>query len=323
MTRADGEPPVAQPDAKAVPWWRSALPFVLGAGLIAFVVVGLDFDAFAASVARTNLAAFLGFTAVFTCTLLVSDAFAGSYVYRRLVGPISWRDLIILRGGSYLPSLLNHHVGQAWLTYAIARTCKASILRVAGTTLLSYATTFACVFLLAAVALAIDPGRFPWLLPVIGAGLGAGALYLAVVGLRPGWLARYRLTAPLAEAGVGGHLGAMLRRAPHVTVLFLGSWLPFLFFDVDIPLVDALVLVPPMMVLVALPITPMGVGTRDTYAKSVFAGYAAGTQPEQLASVVAATVCTAIALTLVQIAVCLVFLRPAARLIASQSRSEG
>jgi hypothetical protein len=328
MTRADAEPPPGAPPADppsaarpAVPAWRRWLPVVLGAGLIAFVASRIDFDAFAASVARTNLAAFLGFTALFTASLLTADAFAGAYVYRRLVGPIGWRELVILRGGSYLPSLLNHHVGQAWLTYAIARTCKASILRVAGATLFAYATTLACVFLLGAVALALEPARFPWLTPVIAIAGGAGGLYLAVVGLRPGWLARYRVTAPLAEAGVRGHLAAMLRRAPHVTVLFLGSWLPFLFFAVDIPLVDALVLVPPLMVLVALPITPMGVGTRDTYALQLFAVYAAGTQPERLASVAAATLCTAIALTIVQTATCLIFIRPAAKLIARAERA--
>ena len=79
-------------------------------------------------------------------------------------------------------------------------------------------------------------------------------------------------------------------RVPHFAVLFLGTWLPFFFFGVDVPFTQALVYVPIVMVAVTLPITPQGVGTRDVVAAWAFARFAQGDTPAaQTAAITAAT----------------------------------
>ncbi len=310
MTQPPSSDPLAAP---APPGWRRLLPLGLAAALIGFVAWRLDLDAFRASLARTHLAAFLGFTAAFTVALLIADCVGSRAVYRALVGPISLRRLVVLRGASYLPGLLNHNVGQAWLTYAIARACKAPWLRVTGATLLIYATTFGCVVALGGLSLVLAPGRFSWLPPTMMVAGVLAAGYVIVLGLRPRWFTRARLTAPLAEAGLRGHLVAAVWRVPHIVVLFLGTWLSFSFFDVKIPLSDALALVPPLMVLVALPLTPQALGTRDAFAIGAFAIYASGSSADRVASVAAATLSWAVALTMVQIPLSLIFARAARR----------
>jgi Lysylphosphatidylglycerol synthase TM region len=291
------------------PSWRRIAPFALAAVLIATVMWRIDRGQFAASIGRTNLPWFVAFSAIFTVVLLIADSIASRYVYRTLAGPITLRQLVTLRGASYLAGLINHNVGQAWLTFAIARTCSVPVLRVTGATLLVYVTTLACVFGLGVVSLVLAPDRFAWL-PTVFTVAACGVLtYVVVLALRPAWFVRSRLTAPLAEAGIRGHVVALALRAPHVAVLFLGTWLPFRFFGVHIPLVDALALVPGLMVLVALPITPQGVGTRDLFAVQVFTAYALGTPAEREATVAAATLCWAVALTLVQIPLSLAMVR--------------
>jgi hypothetical protein len=293
----------------AAPLWKRLLPFVVALALIGFVICRVDYTLFAAAVARTNLVGFFAFTVAFTLALLVADCFASVNVYRLLVGDMSFRELVVLRGASYLPGLLNHNVGQAWVTYAIARACKAPVVRVAGATLLVYASTLACVFALAAASLIMAPDRFDWLALVIAVFAAGAVVYLVVLAVKPRWFVAGRLTAPLAKAGIRGHLIATLVRVPHIVVLFLGSWLPFWFFDVQIPFVDALALIPALMVLVALPITPQSIGTRDAFGVQVFAIYALGTQPERVASVAAATLSWAAALTLAQLPLSLIFIR--------------
>jgi hypothetical protein len=293
----------------AAPLWKRVLPFVVALGLVAFVISRVDYTAFVAALHRTNLAGFFAFTVLFTLALLAVDCFASVNVYRLLVGKISFRELFYLRGASYLPGLLNHNVGQAWLTYAIARACKVPIVRVASATLLVYASTFACVFGLAAASVVLEPSRFDWLPIVIGVFAAAAVVYVVVLASKPRWFVTSRLTAPLAQAGVRGHVLATLVRMPHILVLFVGSWLPFWFFGVEIPFVDALALIPALMVLVALPITPQSIGTRDAFSVQVFAIYALGTQPERVASVAAATLSWAAALTLAQLPLSLVFIR--------------
>ncbi len=303
------------------PAWRRALPLVLGTLLVAWVITRLDLRVFASAIASTNLAGFFAFALAFNAALLAADSFATAHVYRTTVCPIGFRELFILRAASYLPSMLNHHVGQAWLTYFLARVYGAPLWRVAGATLLVYASILASLVVVGLLALPFNHVQMPWLAPTVGALVVAGVGYLTVIGLAPRRLARWQAAAPLFEAGVRGHLGAVLVRLPHIGVQFVGAWLPFWFFDVNVPLADALALVPPLMVVVALPITPQGVGTRDVFALGLFARYAQGSAAEQAASVAAATLSWAVAITLVQVTLSPLFMRRAYRLLGEREET--
>lgn len=278
-------PPV--PSAAGAPSWpRRVLPFAVAVALVGWVLSRLDFPTFVRELRRVDHALYVGFAVVFIVALLVADTFATVSIYRRTIAPIRYRDFFVLRGASYVPSMLNHHLGQAFLTYFMARLTGTPLLRTAGVTLLSYASWAGCVLGLGALALVLAGQPAAWLL----APLGAGLLYLALIALRPRALAGMRLLAPLFEAGVVGHLAALVTRLPHVAVLFLGTWLPFRFFGVEIPFAAAVAYVPILMVAVTLPITPQGLGTRDLLAATFFVGYAPGdTQEERLAVLAAAT----------------------------------
>jgi hypothetical protein len=300
--------PRSPTDAPAQPWWRRALPFVLAIALIAFTLSRVDLRAFARNVAQVNAPAFLGFSLLFVFALLTADAFGTSVVYRRTVAPVRFGEMWILRGASYLPSLLNHHVGQVFITYYIARHHGVSLARMAGGTLLVYVSWMGC--LAGTGCLAMVVAGQPILLPaaIIAAGLG----YLAVIAIKPAFLARTKLLAPLFEAGLAGHLIAMAVRLPHLAVLFVGTWVPFLFFGVNIPFTSALTYVPILMVAVTLPITPQGVGTRDLVAVTFFEKFAAGaTHEERLAAIAASTTSFVVAFTLVEALFGLLLLRRA------------
>jgi hypothetical protein len=231
------------------------------------------------------------------------------------VCPVRYHELLVIRAASYLPSLLNHHVGQAWLTYFMAKVYKAPIWRVAGATLLVYVTTFGCVYTLGLLAVVFNHGRVSWLVPTIAV-IGAGGIaYLTVIAAKPRILRERQTTAPLVEAGVRGHLVAFAYRLPHVLVLFVGTWVPFSFFGVRIPLTDALAYIPVVMLVTAIPITPQGVGTRDVVAFSLLAHYAPGTAEQQAAAIAATTLSWAAALTLVQAALSPLFMRSAQRML--------
>ncbi len=291
------------------------MPFAIGGGFVAFVLLRLDMDAFLAALERTNFLGFIAFTFAFAVSLLLTDSMATAHVYRKLVGPVSFRDYVTIRGASYLPSLINHHVGQAWITYYASKVYKAPLWRVAGATLVVYATILGTVVAFSTIGLILAPGRFSWLPYVIGGLLVAAMLYLLVLRSFPALLRKRQVTEALADLGVSGHLTAFLWRIPHVCVLFVGSWIPFSFFGVSIPLVDAFTVVPPLMIIVALPLTPQGVGTRDAFAAAVFTVYVSGAAGDAGAVVAAATLSWAVLLSLVQIPLSMLLLRPAQRLL--------
>ena len=105
--------------------------------------------------------------------------------------------------------------------------------------------------------------------------------------------------------------------------------LPFRMFGIAVPLGDALVLIPPLLVVVALPITPQGFGSREVFAIQLFASYAAGEAAQRNATIAAATLSLlTVMVDLVQIPLSLFFVRREVaergrNLIASRSRTDG
>lgn len=294
------------------PLWRRALPFVIAAALLAFVVSRLDLAAFRAALAELDVPSFLAFTLVWVVVLLGADALGSVAAYRVTTPGVRLGQFYVLRGASYLPALLNHHLGQAFLTYMTARAFGVPVARVAGATLLSYAGWMGCLLGLATVALPVAGMPWAWLLVPIG----AGVVYLVVLALRPARVARITFLAPLFEAGIRGHLVALVARIPHLLVLVLGSWLPFYFFDVDIPVGPALLLMPVILVAVTLPLTPQGFGTRDALAVAFFAQYAPGaTEAERAARIAACTTSWGVASALAAALVGLACTRFAAQLV--------
>ncbi|HMI84810.1 MAG TPA: lysylphosphatidylglycerol synthase domain-containing protein [Polyangiaceae bacterium] len=308
-----------RPATAATPLWRRILPFVLATALVALVLMRLDIGLLVRQLGRANYPGLILFATAITFSLLLADTFATVGIYRRTVCPISFRELFVLRAASYLPSLLNHHVGQAWLTYFLSKVYRAPLWRVAGATLLTYATTLGCLLLFGVLAVPFNSERIPWLVPLLAASTALAFLYLGAIAAKPRFMQAWQATAPLVEVGVKGHLIAFVYRIPHMVVLFAGSWLVFWFFGIRIPLGHALATVPLLMLVAALPITPQGMGTRDLLSVELFSRYAAGTPQAQSAAIVAATLSWACALTVVQLIISSIFMRKARRLLGAPS----
>jgi hypothetical protein len=305
-----------------LPPWRRVLPFVVGILLVLYVVSRLDVGAFVAAVRRTNYLGFTAFAFTFIACSLSADVLATTHVYRRTVAPVRYRDLFVIRAASYLPSMLNHHVGQAWLTFFLAKAYRAPLARAAGATLLVYATTFGGLFAFLIAGLPLNHGRIPWLattVTVVGvAGVGYGVALL----VRPPLLTERPLLAPLFEVGLSGHLVAILWRLPHVVLQFLGAWVPFLFFGVEVPLADALALMPVIMFVVTLPVSPQGLGTRDALSLALLSGYAHGSPAERASAVAAATLSWLVVLTIIQLALSPLFMKAAYKLLGRSTTAE-
>ncbi|MCB9590885.1 MAG: flippase-like domain-containing protein [Polyangiaceae bacterium] len=268
------------------PWWRTALPFGLAVVLLGWVLHRSGWQQLKGALGQTNFFVFFLFSWVMQMLSLVADSYATTYVYRKTVCPIRFREMLIIRGASYLPSMLNHNLGQAWLTYVISKRYSAPLWRVAGATLLVYGTNLAGLLLLCALALPFNGDQVPWLAPVVGVAALGGLAYFALLKWGARFLSRWQATAPLVEIGVRGHLKAIAVRIPHVGLLFLSTWLVFSFFGVWVPPGAALAYVPVLMMVAAMPLTPGAIGTRDAVALELLAGFATG---EHGVSAIAAT----------------------------------
>jgi hypothetical protein len=302
----------AAPVRASLPIWRRVVPIVVAVALIGYVVSGIDWDSYWFHLLAVNYATFLGSMVLLVAAMLFADAFATRAVYRVTIADVSWRSLVVVRGASYLPAILNHHVGQAWTTYLLSRVYGVPFWRVAGATLLVYASWAGCLLILGGAAVWIAGYPIAWLLLP----LGSGVAYLVLLYVRPKRLASMTMLAPLFEAGIRGHLVALALRMPHTLICFLLTWVPFWFFDVRIPLAAAATYIPIIMVVVTLPLSPLGWGTRDVLAATFFERFvAAATHEQRLAQLAASTTATAVTLTVLSALVGLIFMRPASRLL--------
>lgn len=290
------------------PLWRRALPFVLTVVLLGVVLGRIDFHAFLRCLSAINAPRYLLFISLFLVTLLTVDTFATVVVYRRTIAPVRFRDFWVLRGASYLPSILNHHVGQAFITYFLSRNYGVPLFRVAGATMLVYLSWIAWIVGAGVLALALNHQPLAWVVIVLAAGLA----YLALITWKPARLARMRFFSPLFEAGLSGHLIALAARLPHFLLVFAGTWASFVAFDIDIPFAVAVAYVPLLMVAVSLPITPQGFGTRDMLAVVFFERFAPGARHEdRLAALAAATTSWGVTITLIDALLGVILLRAA------------
>lgn len=285
----------------SAPLWRQAAPFVVAALLVWWVLSRLRLDLLRDALVGAPFLPLLAFAAVWNLVLLAADAYATAMVYRTTVCAVGFWPLFVIRGASYLPSLLNHHVGQGWLTYFFSKAYRAPLWRVTGATLVVYVTTFGCLVGFGVCALPFNTHRLAWMGPLLAACVSGGVAYLLVLQFGPVWLRHRPFLAPLFELGVAGHFRALVARAPHVIVLFFGTWVPLYAFGVALPWTDALALIPPVMFVSALPVTPQGVGTRDALSVYLFAEFAGGSAADGAARVAASTLSWALALTLVQL----------------------
>ena len=274
------------PPKPRIPLLRRLLPFVVAVALLGFVASRLDYAAFVAALAKLDYVSFLAFSAAWCVGLLAADALGNYSAYRLTMPGVKWGDFFLYRGASYVPGVLNYHLGQGYLTYLMSKLQGIPLARMAGATLISYATWLGC--LLGCMAIALPFSTLPKIyVPLI---LGAGTASLVVIALKPRALQRFTFLAPLFEAGIRGHAISLVARIPHLCVLVLGTWVSFFFFHVNIPAGTALVYLPIMLVLTTLPISPQGFGTRDAISALFFASYAAGdSEAERLGELAACT----------------------------------
>lgn len=197
----------------------------------------------------------------------------------------SFRELLLARGATYLLGLLSYFAGQGGVAFWLARR-GVQAGRASGAVLLMVASNGIVLLLIAAAGLLIDPPEEhrALLLAVVGACLLGVAAYLALIAARPRWLAARSFLAPLFEAGLAGHLRAGTARLPHMLLLAVLHWGAFRVWGIAVPPVRGIALMPVVLLLSALPITPGGLGSTQALQVLFFSPWATGATAEERAA---------------------------------------
>jgi uncharacterized membrane protein YbhN (UPF0104 family) len=303
---------------------RTLLPWIVGLALLAWVFWHVPLAGFAEALGTCQLGWLLPTATGTMFGIFLADAFALSRTFTWFTAPLPYREALALRGASYLMSVINYNLGQGMLVLFVNRAKRIPVAVASGAVLLMVGINVVVLLLLSTwgVLATTDP-RAATLRPWVLGCLGAFAVYLAVIALRPGFLTRIRLFSPAFSAGVVGHLKAVLVRLPHLGLVFLIHWLIMRAYGIRPPLHSFLTLLPVVSLVSALPISPQGLGTTQVAAVYFFAPYAPGGHATQEATVLAYSLTASVIAILFMLVMGLVFLRRGLSLLGGAQPDAG
>jgi hypothetical protein len=204
----------------------------------------------------------------------VADAFAMWKTFGWFLAKLPFRDVLIVRGATYLLAAINYSVGQGAIVYFVHRARGVPVRRGVATVLLIMGTNVLVLLTLVTGGLLLGFQRPPGLLPVVAVAWAGLVVYAFAVALRPRWLASRAIFDVLLSAGLGGHLKAMVVRLPHIAALIAFNLTALRGFGVDVPLGTAVVALPVVMFIAVLPISVQGLGTTQALMILFFGRYA-------------------------------------------------
>jgi uncharacterized membrane protein YbhN (UPF0104 family) len=275
---------------------RALVPWGVAALVLVYVFSHTSVPALAGALARVSLWRFALVLLGLTVGALLADAWViwlalratALHVERDAPGDsvarpaLAYRDVFLVRGASALLSLLSYGAGQGGVMYFLYRRHGISVAAGASAVLLATAASMAVLALLSGLGILAGaiPDR-PEIRAVAWVALAAVPAYVGLVAARPRFLLRHQLfralfaVRPLALVHV---LGA---RVLHLGVLITGHWLVMHLFGIAVPPAAALLRLPAMFMVAALPISPAGLGTTQAAAITLFSSHAGA--PDQAA----------------------------------------
>ena len=225
----------------------------------------------------------------FGFVIYLADSFAIWKTFGWFLAQLSFTDVLLVRGATYLLAAINYNVGQGAIVYFVHRVARVPVMRGVATVLLIMGVNVLALLFLATFGLAAAPA-VPHALKLIVLVAYAGlAVYVAAVIAKPRWLASRPLFDVLLGAGLGGHARALLVRLPHIAILFTFQIFMLRGFGVAVPVLQAIAALPVVFFIAVLPISVQGLGTTQAAMIFFFARYAAGDSHAQQAAVLAAS----------------------------------
>jgi hypothetical protein len=253
---------------------KRAWPWLVGLAILVAVATRVPLAAFEDSIGKGPHLRLLGAEVMIALAVLCTDACSTWVGLVAVKMRRSLRDVISVRGATYLLFLINYALGQGGFGFFLHKT-GATPARATGATLFLIGTNFATLLVLTTAGVLVAGDGTSSLEHGLLATCAAFVVYLIVIAIRPRFVAR-GVFEPLFDAGLRGHALAIVGRLPHVSVVILGNWIAMRAWGFELPLGDALLYLPAVAIATVLPISPGGLGTTQAAIVYFFASWAPG-----------------------------------------------
>ena len=209
----------------------------------------------------------------------LGDCFAIWKTFGWFVARLSFREVLVVRGATYLLALVNYTVGQGAIVYFVNRSRGIPLLRGTAAVLLIMGTNILLLLIFASIGLAVSPDMPAGLRKIVFGAYAALAVYCVLLVLRPRWLTSRPIFDVLFAAGIAGHLRTVLVRIPHLGILMVFTYTSLRAFGVEVPVSHAILYLPMIYFIGVLPIAIMGLGTTQAAMIYFLSSYMPGAPP--------------------------------------------
>lgn len=111
-------PVTDHPRARSRLRWRGLIPWVFSLGIVAFLFFTTDIEAIGRALADADWGRLVAFMALITLLAFVADSATLVPLLRRFVAPVTFSEVVRIKGVSYLLNALNYSLaagGMAWI----------------------------------------------------------------------------------------------------------------------------------------------------------------------------------------------------------------
>jgi hypothetical protein len=279
---------VSEPRRQSLAALRRILPWLVTGVLLFVIFRKISFGQLVAA-ARTSAPWTVPACVAGVAAIYLADSFAIWKTFGWFLAPLTFAQVLVVRGATYLLAAINYNVGQGAIVYFVHRATGAPVLRGVATVLLIMGVNVLALLALATVGVATAPEVPHAMRVVVGVAYAGLAVYAVTVALKPRWLAQRPVFDVLLAAGLAGHARALLVRVPHIVVLIAFQIAMLRAFGVAVPITQAVVALPIVLFIAVLPISVQGLGTTQVAMTYFFARYAPGDAKAQDAAVVVAS----------------------------------
>lgn len=304
---------------KAMTQLKRALPWLLSLVIVGYLFWSVDLNAVAAAVEGAHMGTLILIMVLSAPVILVADSATLWLLFRRLMGPFGYRDILAIKGVSYFFNAITYSAGTGGIAYLVHRRWGKGFLHALSVLLwLNFIDVITLLLIIAAgMVLASDllPEALASQLPYVLAGgalISVGAIIywrLGVDFLVLGRMRSWRIFRAFADATMADYGVMIASRIGFIGVYIVLTWFLLPTFQIEVPFLLLLIYLPIGTFVQIIPASVSGLGAVQVVLIALYAPHVAASIADGEAQVLAFTTFMGPATTFVRVMLGYLFVR--------------
>lgn len=262
---------------------RTGVLWVATLALVTYLGVTTDLETFAETLLSVSPLLVLGLTLAEVVASWLYDAFSLTVLLRRFHAPVSYREVVPIKGASFLLNVVNYNAGVLAIAYFLRDRRRVPFLETLGSMLLLNGVDLFLMALFMGAGWLLfggqaDPALQPvvaLIVPLIVGGFLANIVFWKLEPrlrfLHP--ITQRGLFSSLRKAGVADYAVLSVTRFGLMLIYWGYQYVFFHLFGIEVPVASLMILYPMLVFIGTLPISVAGFGSSQVAARFFFAPF--------------------------------------------------